>query len=191
MKKYIVQLFVLLFVLKGLSQHRMDLNEALDTIYLKEFTLDSLSANSKSLVQHIDSMLENEGWMKHLDTTEGYFIHLTSDRFYYVPYDEKVNADYYVSISKMKRQNSRLNWQRVIGFFEYKKKLFFIEFDSCVNDIFIHGDKQKPFLFYDLKEIYKLDIMKYYEFQSWGSGFQFKVHNEVWDVFGGAVEVKD
>ncbi|MGB0869748.1 MAG: hypothetical protein ACPGSD_09135 [Flavobacteriales bacterium] len=180
------KIIIVLFIMKissCFSQSNIDLSTVLDTVYLREFEIDSNNNNSLELLRKIDTILQRKSWMGYLDDDEGYFIDITK---YPIVTDlaRQIPGAEFVAVSKRKRINTLLLYN-VIGFFIYKKKCFFLTLDDSKTDYFIPTVHQKEFLFYDMNKIYKLDLSFYFDLMSFIDALQFEISNNRWTLITG------
>ena len=155
MTKYIIQLFLLLFVSKGLSQSKVNFNAALDTICLREF-----STEYKPILECIDSALQ---FFDSVKTDEMFLLSLDSSMNLNDILEEDFKCEYYLSLFKMKKINSYKYQNSKLGYFRYEKQVFFLILDYDINKCFKPTGIQNSFSFYDMKKLELTGLMKHNE----------------------------
>ncbi len=187
MKYKIITIMFILF-LDCYSQNNIDISSALDTIYLREFVIDTSSIESFELTKRFDELLDTKDWMKDLKDDECYLISIGNESLYHLPSDADTSEGYYINISVEKRgYNMFFATNSVVGYCKYKDHIWFISFDSCLNNIFEFTQrKQSSFVFYDEFQIYDIDILAYSLFIRSGYGKQyFVIQDGTWLPMGG------
>jgi len=187
--KYKIMTIMFMLFLDCYSQNNIDLSSALDTIYLREFVIDTSSIESLELTKRFDELLNAEDWLKELKYDQCYLISVGNESLCYLPSDVDTSEGYYINISVMKRGRTMLfAYSGVVGYCKYKDHIWFIRFDSCINNIFEYiPGKQRSFVFYDEFKIYDIDRLTYFDFIGSLEGKQYKViHDGTWLPMGGA-----